>query len=81
LQVLQVIVSGFNNNASLALMIKSSKLSVAACWVKRLHSSQWEWCRLKSFTINCLQSSLSSSLKQEMIDNSSVNKIDNEHEL
>jgi len=36
---------------------------------------------LKSFTINCLQSSLSSSLKQEMIDNSSVNKIDNEHEL
>ncbi len=68
LWVLQVIVSDFSNNFSLVLVMMSSKLSIIACWVKHLHFSQWEWCRLKSLTISCLQSSLSSSLKREMIE-------------
>ncbi len=73
LWVLQVIVSDFSNNFSLVLVTTSSKLLIAACWVKHLHSFQWEWCRLKSLMISCLQSSLSSSLKRKMIKDFSVN--------
>jgi len=81
LWVLQVIVSDFSNNFSLALIMMSSKLLTAACWVKHLCFSQWEWCRLKSFMISCSQSSLSSSLKQEMIKDLFIDVKNSEHKL
>jgi len=81
LWILQVIMSDFSNNFSLMLIMMSSKLLTAACWVKHLHLSQWEWCRLKSFMISCSQSSLSNSLKQEMIEDFFVNVKNSEHEL
>ncbi len=81
LWVLQVIMSDFSNNFSLALVTMSSKLSIAACWVKHLYFSQWEWCRLKSLTISCLQLSLSSSLKREMIEDFFIDVKNNEHKL
>jgi len=81
LWVLQVIMSDFSNNFSLTLVIMSSKLLIIACWVKHFRFFQWEWCRLKSFMISYLQLSLSSSLKQEMIENLFVNVKNSEHEL
>ncbi len=81
LWILQVIMSDFSNNFSLMLVTMSSKLLIIACWVKHLHSFQWEWCKLKSFMISYLQSYLSNLLKQEMIKDFSVNIKNNEHEL
>ncbi len=81
LWILQVIMSDFSNNFSLALVMMSSKLLIIACQVKHLHSSQWERCKLKSFMISCLQSSLSSSLKREMIEDFFINVKNSEHEL
>jgi len=81
LWVLRVIMSDFSSNFSLALIMMSSKLLIAACQVKHLHFSQWEWCRLKSFMISCSQLSLSSSLKREMIKDFSVEIKNSKHEL
>ncbi len=81
LWILQVIMSDFSNNFSLVLVIMSSKLSIAACWMKHLYSSQWEWCRSKSFMISCLQLFLSSLFKREMIEDFSVDVKNSEHEL
>jgi len=81
LWVLQVIMSDFSNSFSLMLIMMSSKLLIAAYWVKHLHFFQWEWCKLKSFMISCLQSSLNNSLKREMIEDFFVNVKNSEHEL
>ena len=81
LWVLQVIVSDFSNNFNLMLIMMSSKLLIAACWVKHLHLFQWEWCRLKSFMISYLQLSLSNLLKQEMIKDFFVDVKNSEHKL
>ncbi len=77
----QVIVSDFSNNFSLVFVMMFSRVSVVVWWVKHLHLFQWEWCRLKSFTISCLQSFLSSLFKWEMIEDFSVNVVNSEHEL
>ncbi len=77
----RVIMSNFSNNFSLVFVIMFSKVSVIIWWVKHLRFFQWEWCRLKSSIINYLQSFLSSLFKQEMIEDFSVNVINNEHEL
>ncbi len=81
LWALRVMMSDFNNNFSLAFVIMFSRVSVIVWWMKHLHLSQWEWCRLKSSMISCLQSFLSSSFKREMIENLSVNVVNIEHEL
>jgi len=76
-----IIVSDSSSNFSLAFIMMSSKASVTMWWVKHFLPSQCEWCRLKSSMINCLQSFLISSFKQEIVNNSSVKMIDSEHEL
>ncbi len=81
LWILQVIVSDFSNNFSLVLVMMSSKLLITACWVKHLHFFQWKWCKLKFLMISCLQSSLNSSLKREMIKDLFINVENNEHKL
>ena len=58
-----------------------SRTLIAVWWIKYLLSFQYEWCKLKFFIISCLQSSLISSFKQEIVDDSSVKMINNEHEL
>ncbi len=55
----RVIVSDYSNNFSLAFVMMFSRVSVVVWRVKHLRLSQWEWCRLKSSTISCLQSFLS----------------------
>ena len=76
-----VIVSDSSSNFSFAFVIMFNKASVAVWWVKHLLSSQCEWCRFKSSTINCSQSFLISSFRWEIVDDSSVKMIDSEHEL
>jgi len=76
-----VIVSDSSNSFSLAFVMMFSRASVAVWWVKHLLLSQCEWCRLKSSTISCSQSSLISSFRQEIVNDSSVKMIDSEHEL
>ncbi len=77
----QVIVSNFDNNFSLTFVMTFSRVSVIIWWVKHLCFSQWEWYRLKFSTISYLQSFLSSSFKQEMIKDFSMNVVNSEHEL
>ncbi len=81
LWALQVIMSDFSNNFSLILVTMSSKLLITAYQVKHLYFFQWEWCRLKSLMISCLQSSLSNLLKWEMIENLFINIKNSEHKL
>ena len=76
-----VIVPDSSSSFSLAFVTMSSRVSVAVWWVKHLLSSQCEWCRLKFSTISCLQSSLISSFRREIVDDYSVKMIDSEHEL
>jgi len=81
LWVFLVIVSDSNNSFSLAFIIMFSKAFITMWWVKHLLSSQCEWCRLKSFTISCLQSFLISSFRREIVNDSSVKMINSKHEL
>ncbi len=76
-----VIMSDSSNNFSLTFVMMSSKASVTVWWVKHFLSSQYEWCRLKSSTISCLQSSLISSFKWEIVNDSFVKMINSEHKL
>ena len=76
-----VIVFNSSNSFSLVFITMFSKTSVTVWWIKHLLSSQYEWCRLKSSTISCLQSSLISSFRWEIVDDFSVKMIDSEHEL
>ncbi len=76
-----VIMFDSSSSFSLAFVMMSSRAFIAVWWVKHLLSLQCEWCRLKSFTISCLQSSLISLFRREIVDDSSVKMIDSEHEL
>ncbi len=76
-----VIMSDSSNSFSLMFVMMSSRASVAMWQVKHLLPSQYEWCRLKSSMISCLQSSLISLFRREIVNDSSVKIIDSEHEL
>ncbi len=76
-----VIMSDSSSSSSLAFVMMSSIAFNAVWWVKHLLSFQCKWCRLKSSMISCLQSSLISSFRWEIVDDSSVKMIDSEHEL
>jgi len=76
-----VIMPDSSSSFNLVFITMSSRTFVAVWWVKHLLSSQCKWCRLKSFMISCLQSSLISSFRREIVDDSSVKMIDSEHEL
>ncbi len=81
LWVFLIIVFNLSNSFSLMFVTMFSKASVIVWWVKHLLSFQYEWCRLKSSMISYLQSSLISSFKQEIVDDSSVKMLDSEHKL
>ena len=81
LWVSRVIVSDFSSSLSLAFVMTFNRVSIIVYWVKHLHLSQCEWCRLKSFTTSCLQSFLSSSFKREIVESFSVNVMNSEFEL
>ena len=81
LWVSRVIVSDFSSSLSFAFVMTFNRVSIIVYWVKHLHLSQCEWCRLKSFTISCLQSFLSSSFKREIVESFSVNVMNSEFEL
>jgi len=81
LWILQVIVSDFSSSFSLAFVMMFSRISAIICQVKHLHSFQCEWCRLKSFMANCLQSFLNSLFKREIVESFSVNVINSEFKL
>ncbi len=81
LWILRVIVSDFSSSFNLAFIITFSRISIIICQVKHLRLSQCEWCRLKFSITSCLQLFLSSSFKQEIVENLSVNVMNNELEL
>ncbi len=81
LWVFLVIVFNSSNNFNLMFITMFSRISITMWWIKHLLSSQCKWCRLKSFTINCLQSSLINSFKWEIVNDSSMKMIDSEHKL
>ena len=81
LRIFLVIVPDSSSSSSLAFVMMSSRAFIAVWWVKHLLPSQYEWCRLKSSTTSCSQSSLISSFRREIVDDSSVKMIDSEHEL
>ncbi len=68
LWVFLIIMFNSSNSFSLAFIMMFSRASVAVWWVKHFLSSQCKWCRLKFSTINCLQSSLISSFRWEIVD-------------
>jgi len=76
-----VIVSDSSNSFNLAFIMMFSRASVTVWWVKHLLSLQCEWCMLKSFTISCLQSSLISLFRREIVNDSFVKMMNNEHKL
>ena len=81
LWVFLVIVSDSSSSFNLAFVMMFSRASVAVWQVKHLLPSQCEWCMLKSLTISCSQSSLISSFRREIVNDSFVKMINSEHEL